>query len=89
MGAIRPQTPDRSPRQAFGGNMLLPTLSDNANAVVLEVPEAVSPALDELHFAVKAFGNTIVFCKSPHAGNGIDPGLQGLGEGFHVLIATV
>ena len=38
-------------------------LCDHAQAVVLEVPEAVGAALDELHLAVEALGDAVVLVK--------------------------
>ena len=52
----------------------LTALSDNAEAIIKEVSEAVSAALDELHFTVEAFGDAVVFCEAPHAGDLLAPG---------------
>ena len=60
-------------------------MGDDAEAVIFEVSEAVSAALDEFHFPVEALGDTIVFGKAPHAGDGFGPRAQGIGqrdEGF-------
>jgi hypothetical protein len=46
-------------------------LGDDPQAVVIEVSEAVSAALEEFHFLVEAFGNAIVFGKPPHAVNAL------------------
>ena len=46
-------------------------MGDDPQAVVIEVSEAVSAALDEFHFSVEAFGNAIVFGKPPHAVNAL------------------
>ena len=59
---------------------LLTALGDDAQAVVVEVFEAVSTALDEFHFAVEAFGDAIVSGEAPHGGQGLAPGVEGLGE---------
>ncbi len=56
-------------------------MSDDAQAVVVEVPEAVSTALDEFHFALESFCDAIVAEKSPHGGDGFEPGLEGPGQG--------
>ncbi len=39
----------------------LSALSDDAQAVVVKVFEAIGTALDEFHFSVEAFGDSIVF----------------------------
>ena len=59
----------------------LTALGDDAQAVVVEVSEAVSTALDEFHFAMEAFGDAVVACKSPHGGDGFEPGLESPGQG--------
>ena len=51
----------------------LAALSDNAEAVILEVSKAVSAALDELHFAMEAFGDAVVSGEAPHAGDLLSP----------------
>ena len=51
----------------------LSALSDDAQAVVLEVSKAVSAALDEFHFSVEAYGDAIVFGEAPHAGDFFAP----------------
>ena len=55
-------------------------LSDDAKAVVLEIPEAIRATLDQLHLAVEPFGNPVVACEPPHAGDGFYPVLQGVCE---------
>ena len=52
----------------------LAALSDDSDAVVLKVYDAVGAALDELHFSMKAFGNSIVSGEAPHTGDGLRPG---------------
>ena len=59
----------------------LSALSDDAQAVVVEVSEAVGTALDEFHFSVDAFGYAIVFGEMPHAGDFLLPTLERLGQG--------
>jgi hypothetical protein len=59
----------------------LAALSDDAKSVIVEVSEAVSAALDELHFSVKAFSDAIVFSKAPHGSDGLDPVLESLSQG--------
>jgi hypothetical protein len=44
-------------------------LSDDPEPVIIEVSEAVGSALNEFHFSVEALGDSIVFCKPPHAGD--------------------
>ena len=36
--------------------------------------------MDEFHFSVEAFGNAIVFGKSPHAGNFLPPTIKSFGQ---------
>ena len=57
-------------------------MSDDAQAVVLEVTEAVGSALDEFHLSVEAFGDAVVLRKAPHGGDGSGPLGEGLGEGL-------
>lgn len=61
---------------------LLAALGDDAESVVFEVFKSVGAALDELHFAVEAFGDPVVLGEAPHAGDGFHPVPEGLGEGF-------
>jgi hypothetical protein len=58
----------------------LAALSDDAEAVILEVSKAVSAALDEFHFAVEAFGDAVVFGEAPHASDLLPPGGEGMGQ---------
>ena len=44
-------------------------MSDESEAVIVEILEAVSAALDEFHLAMKSFSDAFVFCGSPHAGD--------------------
>lgn len=46
----------------------------------MEVLEAVSAALDELHFAVEALGDAVVFGKAPHADDLLTPACEGFGK---------
>ena len=71
---------------------MLAALSDDAQAVVGEVSEAVGAALDEFHLAVEALGDAIVSGKSPHGDEGIAPVVEGLGqahEGFEGALPQV
>jgi hypothetical protein len=63
------------------GSVWLSALSDDAQAVVVEVSEAVGTALDEFHFSVEAFGDAIVFGEAPHAGDFLLPVLERLSQG--------
>jgi len=54
-------------------------LSDDSEAVVKEVSEAVSAALDEFHLSVEAFGDTVGFGKAPHSSNRLSPVLESVG----------
>lgn len=62
--------------------MVSTALGDDSQAVVLEVSEAIRSALDELHLAVEAFGDSVVARKPPHAGDRFLPVLQGIGQGL-------
>ena len=66
-----------------------PALSEDAESVVFEVLEAVGAALDELHFAVEALGDAVVFGKSPHACDFLAPAGEGLGQGLEWGEATL
>ena len=63
-------------------------LGDDAEAVVIEVSEAVGAALDEFHFAVEAFGDAVVAGEAPHADDLLRPIMEGLGEGVSVFEAA-
>jgi len=39
----------------------------DSEPVIIEAPKAISASLDQLHFAMEAFGNAVVFGKSPHS----------------------
>ena len=52
-------------------------LGDDAEAIVLEVSEAIGASLDELHLSVEALGDAVGFGKSPHGGDLGQPGLEG------------
>jgi len=64
---------------------LLSALSDDTQAVVVEVSEAVGTALDEFHLSLEALGDAVVFGKAPHGDQGLLPSVEGRGqahEGF-------
>jgi hypothetical protein len=54
----------------------LTAVSDDAQAVVVEISESVGAALDEFHFAVEALGDGVVFGKTPHGDQGRLPVLK-------------
>jgi hypothetical protein len=60
----------------------LAALSDDAEAVVVKVSEAVGSALDEFHFSMEAFGNAVVAGEAPHACDLFAPVAEGLSQGF-------
>lgn len=64
-------------------------MGDDSEAVVFEVFKAVSSSLDELHFAMEALGDAVVLGKAPHAGDGLHPVREGLGQGLQRLEGTV
>ena len=47
----------------------------------MEVSKAVSTALDEFHFSMKAFGDGIIFGESPHGGKRFTPAMESFCEG--------
>ena len=51
----------------------LTALGDDAQAVVVEVSEAVGAALDEFHLSVEALGDAIVAGEAPHGDQGLSP----------------
>ena len=53
-------------------------MSNDSEAVIFKVSEAVSAALDEFHLSVEAFGNAVVFGEAPHTGDGFGPGFEGV-----------
>jgi len=60
-------------------------LSDDAQAVIVEVSKAVSAALNELHLSVEALGDAVIFCKAPHGDESVSPRVERFGqadEGF-------
>ena len=59
----------------------LPALGDDAQAVVIEVTEAVSATLNEFHFSVEPFGDAVVFGDAPHACDFLLPASQCIGQG--------
>ena len=48
-------------------------MSDDAQAVIVEVSKAVSAALNELHLSVEALGDAVIFCKAPHGDESVSP----------------
>jgi hypothetical protein len=55
-------------------------VSDDAQAVVVEVSEAVSAALEEFHFSIETLGDAIVFGEAPHGDEGVFPEVEGAAE---------
>ena len=64
-------------------------MGDDSEAVVFEVFKAVGSSLDELHLAMEALGDAVVFAEAPHAGDGLHPVREGLGQGLQRLEGTV
>jgi hypothetical protein len=56
-------------------------LGDDAEAIILEVSEAVSTALDEFHFSMEALGDAIIFGEAPHGGERFSPGVESFCQG--------
>ena len=46
----------------------------------MEVPKAVGLALEDFHFGVETFGDSIVTSEAPHGGNLAGPGLKGIAQ---------
>ena len=55
-------------------------LCDDTESVILEILEAICASLDELHFAVEAFGDAVVFGEAPHARDLLPPSRESPGE---------
>ena len=55
-------------------------MGDDAQAVVVEISEAIGAGLDEFHFSVEAFGDGVVFGEAPHGDEGILPILEGFSQ---------
>jgi len=60
----------------------------HTDLVVSEVTKAVRAALDELHLSMEALCNPVVLGKSPHAGDGLSPRAQRVGQGNERLQAA-
>ena len=58
----------------------LSALSDDAQAVVVKVFEAVGAALDEFHFSMEALCDAVVFGEAPHSSDFVLPVGEGFGE---------
>ena len=65
-GLLNGSTTKVGKRYYFEFSLCLTALSDDAQAVVVKVPEAVCSALYEFHLPVEAFGDGVVFSISPH-----------------------
>jgi hypothetical protein len=68
---------------------LLTALSDDAQAVVVEVSEAVGAALDEFHFSVEALRDAVVSGKAPHGDQRLSPTVKRGGQAYKRLKAGV
>ena len=66
-----------------GGTDWLTARSDHSQAVVLKIPEAIGSPLDELHFAMEAFRNAIVFGEPPHGRNLAPPTVERFCQRLH------
>ena len=64
-------------------------MGDDSEAVVFEVLKPVGPSLDEFHLPVEALGDPVVLGEAPHAGDGLHPVREGLGQGLQWLEGTV
>ena len=67
--------------------MFLSTLSDDAQAVVVKVSEAVSTALNEFHFSMEAFGDGVGSGEAPHGADGLGPRGECPGKGMEAFEA--
>jgi hypothetical protein len=54
----------------------------------LEIPEAVSTALNEFHLAMESFGDAVAVGEDEHAQDFLLPCLQGLPEGSEQIEAA-
>ena len=57
--------------------------SDDSQAVVFKVSEAVGAPLNELHLSMEAFSDAVVFGEPPHGRNFAPPALKGFGQRLH------
>ena len=55
-------------------------MGDDAQAVVVEISEAIGSALDEFHFSVEAFSDAVIFGEAPHGDEGFLPILEGISQ---------
>ena len=61
--------------------LILRTHYLNPQSVIVEVSEAVSLALENFHFGVESFGDSVVSGEAPHAGDFVAPGKECLSQG--------
>ena len=54
----------------------------------MEVFEAVSPTLNELHLSVEALGDAVIFGKAPHGHKSLSPGVKRFGQADEGLERT-
>ena len=52
----------------------------NSESVVVEVAEAISLSLQDVHFGVETFGDAVVACEPPHRANLLRPGSERFSE---------
>ena len=62
-------------------------MSDDAEAVIFKVSEAIGAALDKFHFSMEALGDGVGLTEAPHGGDGFGPRGEGSGEGFELFKA--
>ena len=74
--AVRLETSSQGSPPKFGDIPFLTALRDNSQAVVFEVLEAVSTALDEFHLSMEAFSDAVAFTEAPHTDDGLVPGRE-------------
>ena len=49
------------------------TEHSNSNSIIFKISKAISSSLNQLHLAMKPFGNAVRLSKTPHSGNLISP----------------
>ena len=60
--------------------LILRTHYLNSKSVVVEVSETVGLALQNLHFGMESFGDSVVAGEAPHAGDFLPPGVKSMAE---------
>ncbi len=71
------------PKDGGKGEFLLTTHYNYSQSVIRKILKSIGAALDEFHLRMEPFCNTVVLCKSPHAGNFSTPTIECFRQGFY------